>query len=187
VKDVRRINWFDVRRLLTGSATQRSAARTLIRLRLFELLENYTPSLCGTVPIGCDLPGSDLDIACFSPRLPPFAETLLLHFGEMPGFRCEEKKLQATPSIVARFYAEGWDIEIVGQTIPVPRQRAFAHMLAEALLLSKAEPDANEAIRELKRRGLSTEEAFGIHFSLSGDPYEALTRLYEEEVLGTAE
>jgi hypothetical protein len=183
----RETNWFDITQLLGGTATQRSAAKTLINLRVFELLEDYTPALCGTVPIDCDIAGSDLDVICQTGRLVPFEETLRIHFGELPGFSCRRKKLAGVPSVVARFFVGGWRIEIIGQTIPVPRQRAFAHMLAEALLLSRAEYGANESIRELKRRGLTTEESFGELFSLPGDPYEALTHIYESEIATPAE
>jgi hypothetical protein len=182
VQEVRNTNWFDVTRLLGGTPSQVSAARTLIGLRIFELLDDYTPVLCGTVPINCDLPGSGLDVACRAPRPIPFEEILRMHFGELPGFSCDRKKLAGVSSVVARFVAGGWKVEIVGQDPPVPRQRAFAHMIAEALLLSRAAPGANERIRELKRGGLTTEEAFGRLFSLPGNPYDELTRIYMTEI-----
>jgi len=183
VKEAREINWFDISRLLGGTPSQQSAARTLLSLGIFDHLEEYTPVLCGTVPIDCDLPGSDLDIVCHAPRLIPFEETVRMFFGEAPRFRCRRKKLLGIPSVVTRFPAGRWSIEIVGQDVPVLQQRAFAHMVAEALLLSGADPETNEKIRALKREGMTTEEAFGKTFSLAGNPYNALMQIYANEVL----
>ena len=183
MKKIREINWFDVSRLLGGTAGQQSAASTLLKLGIFDLLEEYTPVLCGTVPIDCDLPGSDLDIICHAPRPIPFEETVRMHFGDTLRFRCRRKRLVGIPSVVARFHASGWKIEIVGQAVPVLQQRAFAHMVAEALLLSGAGPETNTNIRDLKRGGKTTEEAFGKIFSLPGNPYDALMQIYESEVL----
>ena len=182
--DAREINWFDPSRLLDGTSSQRSAALALKRLRIFELLEDYTPALCGTVPIDCDLPGSDLDVVCHAPRRLAFEETLRLHFGDLPDFDCATKTLEGEISVVCRFGFEGWRMEVVGQEIPVPLQRAFAHMVAEAHLLAGADSTARERIRQLKRDGLSTEEAFASLFGLKGDPYSALYQLYRAEILG---
>lgn len=182
--DPRQIDWFDLSRLLSGTTTQRSAARALVRLRIMELLADYTPALCGTVPLGCDLPTSDLDIACCAPRLPPFAEVLRAHFGDQPGFECRTEPLGGVRSVVARFRTGRRRIEVVGQELPIFRQRAFVHMLAEALLLQRAGPEAIGEVRRLKREGRTTEEAFGELFALAGDPYEALVAIYEREILG---
>lgn len=183
MEDPRNLNWFDISRLFTGTPTQRSAARELSDLRVFELLEDYTPVLCGTVPIDCDIPGSDLDIACCVPRLLPFKEILHAEFGDKLSFECEEKNLEGIHSVVARFRAGDWSVEIVGQTVPVVRQRAFMHMLAEALLLFHKKTNAKQEIRRLKLDGLTTEEAFGKLFSLTGNPYTALSEIYLREIL----
>ena len=183
VEDPRNIDWFDTSRLLVGSKSQRSAARLLKRLEIFELLADYTPILCGTVPLGCDLPGSDLDIVCRAERLPAFKEILHLFFGDRPCFECTGMRLAGIESVVARFRAGRWRLEIVGQPVPVLRQRAFEHMLAEALLLHRAGLGANEEVRRLKQQGFSTEEAFGKLFGLRGDPYEALSKIYGREII----
>ena len=182
--DARDINWFDLSRLLEGTPSQRSAALALKRLRLFELLEDYTPALCGTVPIDCELPSSDLDVVCHAPRRLVFEETLRIHFGDLPDFTCAVKTLVGEASVVCRFAFEGWRVEIVGQDVAVPLQRAFAHMVAEAHLLAGGPPSARDSIRDLKRQGLSTEEAFARLFGLQGDPYDALYGLYRLEILG---
>ena len=183
MKEAWDINWFDLSRLLEGTPSQRSAACTLVESRVMELLAPYTPILCGTVPINCDIPGSDLDIICYAPNLPVFKESLYLFFSDKPVFSCEEKTLAGEHSVIARFRLGSWPVKITGQNIPVTGQRSFMHMLAEALLLSKSSPGAKQEIRLLKRQGKSTEEAFCAHFKIPGEPHHALVELFGNEVI----
>ena len=179
--DPHEIDWFDVSRLLDGTPCQRSAAEALLNARLMEKLGAYSPVLCGTVPIDCDLPESDLDMVCYAPDLDRMHEYLSAELGEMPGFAIKQKNLFGVDSVICRLQLGVWPVEIVAQPLPVQHQRAYGHMLAEALLLYRGGPEINDIIRGLKRRGLSTEEAFASHFGLPGDPYEALLHLYKEQ------
>ena len=185
--DPRDINWFDISRLLSGTPHQRSAAETLFDVRLMEKLSEYSPVLCGTVPIDCDLPGSDLDIVCHAPDLDDIHGRLIDVWNNATGFVIKRKELFGVDSIISRFQFGDWPVEIVAQPLPVQRQRAYGHMLAEALLLYRGGPEINDIIRGFKRRGLSTEEAFARHFDLPGDPYETLFLLYKEQFNGTAD
>jgi hypothetical protein len=183
--DPRTINWFDPSRLLSGTASQRSAAVVTARLLIVELLSDYSPVLCGDVPIDCDIPSSSLIFACQAPRPIPFRETLYAFFEDRPAFVCEEKQYEEAVVVAAGFVEEGRRLEIVGRPLPVVRQSPFMQMAAEALLLFRGEEGANERIRQLKREGLTTEEAFARLFRLPCDPSEALADIYMKEILGS--
>ena len=160
--DPRDIDWFDLSRLLDGTSRQRSAANALMRAGVTEKLSFYSPVLCGTVPIDCDLPSSDLDVVCHASDMDQLTAELQRGLSGKPDFVLKRKNLFGIDSIICRFCLEDWPVEIVAQSLPVQRQRAYGHMLAEALLLYQGKPETNDLIRALKRRGLSTEEAFDV-------------------------
>lgn len=53
----------DTAYLAAGNERQRSAYRVLTELGLLERLASFNPILVGTVPLGIDIPDSDLDVA----------------------------------------------------------------------------------------------------------------------------
>ena len=54
----------DIEYLKFGSERQKLAFHEIKQHRILEILEKYNPILTGTIPIGIDLPESDLDIIC---------------------------------------------------------------------------------------------------------------------------
>jgi len=56
-------------------------------LGVINILQNYSPTLAGTVPLGIDIPGSDLDIICEVYNLQDFQELVITVFGEMKDFK----------------------------------------------------------------------------------------------------
>jgi RimJ/RimL family protein N-acetyltransferase len=173
-----RVAWRDPVRLLAGTPRQRDAALTLREAAILEKLSRRDAVLCGTVPIDCDIAGSDLDIVCRAPDLDDFAAELAALFAGESGLLIKRKHLIGIPTVICRFTRGAWPVEIVGQPMPVADQRAYGHMLAEAMLLAVSPLGTNERIRALRREGLSTEAAFGRHFHLPGDPYLALLDIY---------
>ena len=129
-------------------------------LRILEILAEFKPVLVGTMPLGIDLPASDLDIVCEVGALERFAEVVRDAYGRYSGFELLRQPLSGCPAIVASFSSQGFSVEIVGQAIPIEKQSADRHMVVEERLLSLAGPAAREAIRALKRAGLKTEPAF---------------------------
>lgn len=180
-EDPRKIDWFDLNRLLNGNPHQREAAQILKKLKLFEALSEFTPVFCGTIPIDCDNSTSDLDIACYASDFKILAKQLEKLYGSMNDFSVSQKKLAGTPSLLCRFLVDGKRIEIVAQQKPVTQQRAFGHMLAEALLIHRRSEQVKDQIRALKAQGHTTEKSFAILYSLPGDPYEALMNIYRRE------
>jgi hypothetical protein len=174
-----RLPWQAPADLAEGSPRQRAAWRALQALRLFPLLAEYTPALAGTLPLGIDLPESDLDVICAAFDLEAFAGRVAGHFGRMDGFRMARKRFNGLPAVVARFVIAGFPVEVFGQPRPVQEQNAYRHLLVEARLLEIGGPRARAEIRRLKAAGLKTEPAFARYFRLPGDPYETLLQLMD--------
>jgi hypothetical protein len=164
----------------TTTDSQHRAHETLRSLGLPEALQAYHPVLAGTVPLGVDIPGSDLDIICQADDLPTFADHLKQLYGDRPGFTVRLTEKQGLPTCICNFNTEQFPLEIFAQPRPAAQQNAVRHMLAEARLLALVGSEASqarEAIRRLKLAGLKTEPAFARHFGLDGDPYETLLHL----------
>ena len=149
----------------------------LIELAIFENLHAYQPILTGTLPIGIDLPKSDLDIICAVADHPAFAKTLTSLFAGQAGFSVRTAEGDGMISTIAIFHAGGFEIEIFGQDCPTREQHAYRHLLIEhKILQAQGEAFRAEIIR-LKRSGLKTEPAFAQLLGLEGNPYEALLRI----------
>ncbi|GEM_PF-193705 len=169
----------DLNDLLHGSARQRAAYRVLQQLRIFEVLRDYDPLLVGTIPLGIDVAGSDLDIICEAYDLDAFERAVRTAFGKMVGFTLRRKRINDLPVLVAKFIHDGFPVEIFGQPRPVCEQHACRHLIVEARLLALGGEDARRAIRRLKREGLKTEPAFARYFGITGDPFARLLELAE--------
>ena len=163
--------------LQLGTHRQRAAFGTLTSHRVMEVLLAYDPILVGTVPIGIDLEGSDLDVICCFGDRQAFLEAVIAGFQNAAGFSIRTHMHQGTWSVIANFRLDDFDIEVFGQAIPTRRQLGYRHMLIEhRLLLQHGEP-FRQNILALKRQGLKTEPAFAVALGLEGDPYMALLEL----------
>lgn len=168
------IDWKRPDYLLQGNERQRAAYLALRDLNLFEALAVYDPLLAGTIPLGIDLPESDLDVICYAPDLEVFMETVRRCFQQFPGFSLCRKLIRSSPVVVARFSFRGFPVEIFGQSVPSARQYAFRHMLVEHRLLESGGEGFRQKVMELKRQGSKTEPAFARLLGLEGDPYETI-------------
>ncbi len=160
--------------LREGTPVQRAAWRVLTDLGIPHILAPFDARLAGTIPIDVDIPGSDLDILCHAPDLDALAQTLEIHYGHASGFTLARKTRYGHPVLVCEFSFGGFPIQVYGSPTPVERQRAWAHMIAEAHLLARGGKEAKEAVRALKLAGEKTEPAFAQVFGLADDPYEVL-------------
>ena len=163
----------DLGRLAHGSPRQRAAHAALASLDILTALADCDATLAGTLPLGCDIEDSDLDIICHAADLAAFAARLAGLYSHCDGFHIERLDVRGVPSLVASFCHGDFRVEVFAQDVPVAEQNAVQHLQSEALLLAH-DPAAVEPIRALKRQGLSTEEAFCAHFAIPGDPYAAL-------------
>ncbi|MDO3411694.1 DUF4269 domain-containing protein [Saccharibacillus sp. CPCC 101409] len=166
-----------LRRLDAGNARQREIAGMLGEAEVLERLAAYRPALAGTLPIGIDIPGSDVDVLCEVYDHAAFLEYALRIFGECEGFERYHRSVDGVERSVVRFWLSGLPIELFGQARPTAKQNGFRHMQVERRLLELDDPQAAAQIRALKRGGRKTEPAFAEFYGLKGDPYAELYRL----------
>lgn len=160
--------------LTTGNTTQRKAYEVLTAFRVFDLLQPFQPVLAGTIPLAIDIPGSDLDLICCWEDEAAFAEYLARHFGHFPDFQLSRKHIRQRPTILARFTAGDFPIEIFGQNRPAVEQEAVRHLLVEYAILQERGESFRQAVIDLKMAGMKTEPAFGRLLGMEGDGYEGL-------------
>lgn len=173
-----KVNQQNLESMRTGSPRQQRAFHTLELLGVFRDLAAFNPVLTGTIPLGIDLPGSDLDIVCYASDLLLFQDRVQTLYGSRPDFHMQRKPVVGEDSVIARFDVEGFPVELFAQAKPVEQQRAYRHMRVESRLLDLGGPEGKAGIRRLRESGLKTEPAFAAYFSLPGDPYLALLALY---------
>lgn len=173
------MNWTNLRYLQIGTPRQRQAHAVLRALGLWQVLAEFGPVLAGTVPLGIDIPGSDLDVLC---EVPPgmeaqFSEVLRAQYEHMAGFRLRQLSIGGRSCVISNFFYQGTEIEVFGQAVPAVQQRAFRHMVVEHAILQAGGEAWRRAVQHLKTEGLKTEPAFAALLNLPGDPYEALLTL----------
>ncbi len=167
-----------------GNAVLREVRQLLRELRILELLAEYHPRLAGTVPLGIQVEGSDLDIICEVQDPRRFTAEARCHFGQLEGFYAVTRTVGGVVRTKINFLAGGWPIELFGQPLPTEKQNAWLHMQVEERILKLLGPGFAEKIRSLKSGGMKTEPAFAKLLKLEGDPYEemlSLGRLNPEE------
>ncbi len=160
--------------LKSGTQTQQEVYRLLTESALMPVLEDYHAVLAGTVPLDINVNGSDLDIICQFDNKQLFIDLLIQKFSDYPGFQLYELLVRDEETIIANFYLENWEVEIFGQAVPVVRQAAYRHLLAEYNLLQQHGDWLKQQVIYLKNNGYKTEPAFAQALNLPGDPYEAL-------------
>ncbi|TVT41971.1 DUF4269 domain-containing protein [Hymenobacter setariae] len=151
----------------------------LQELGILTTLGVFDPVIAGTIPLGIDLPTSDIDIICeLSPATGPAFEHLLCsHYGHLPAFRIGTSSSSKIPAMISSFRYLETEIEVFGQALPTGQQYAFRHLVVEHAVLHAGGPAWHTAVRRLKAQGLKTEPAFAGLLQLPGDPYEALLTL----------
>lgn len=161
-----------------GGEKQRNAWEVLGGDGLFHVLERYEPVLAGTIPLGVDVRGSDLDIVCRyteSEGVEGFIHNMRSLFGRERGFFVQQR--QDTDIVLCRFEKGGFPVEIYASREDPLLSKAFRHMVVEyRVLLLASEKFKNEVI-SLKSDGIKTEPAFARLLELDGDPYNAVLLL----------
>jgi hypothetical protein len=145
--------------------------------RLLRDLEPFHPTLIGSFPLGLQVPGSDLDIACECASLAEFEATLHTSLAAQ-GQTARIERAPASPeACVASLVCEGLELEVFCQRLPIAEQAGFRHMIVEGRLLALGGAALRERVRALKRGGMKTEPAFAQVLGLPGDPYAAMLEL----------
>ncbi|MDQ0257521.1 hypothetical protein J2S74_004979 [Evansella vedderi] len=159
--------------LKEGNPRQQLAYKAMHALGLLIDLEEYTPVLCGTLPINIDIDNSDLDIIMEVKNFDAFEKSIVALYGCHEGFRIKKTHIRGNPVMKANFLYGGFEFELFGQDVLVTEQYAYLHMIIENTLLRK-NPPIREEIIALKKQGYKTEPAFCKVLGLEGDPYEGL-------------
>lgn len=174
-------NWRDISYLLRGSPRQRAAYNTIRKLQLPQELKEYDPILIGTIPIGVDLPQSDLDFACYAPNLRKFETFLRQKYGRCENFVTMRKEIRGKEALIGRFLYQQFSIELFGQNCPSESQDGYRHMIIEHRILQLSNEHTRLKIKRLRNSGKKTEHAFAEVLKLEGDPYLALLAIADED------
>jgi hypothetical protein len=183
--------WLSGTYLQHGSPREQGVWRLMDALCLHTALHEHSPTLVGTIPLGIELPESDVDIICEVSNHAAFRHLLIHLYGQQELFEIHEGHAQGRTVTVCSFSASADNgvtsvtetVEIFGQCLPIAEQNGFRHLVAEARLLATAQTlldsdDILRVIRTLKAHGIKTEPAFALAFKLAGDPYQTLLELY---------
>lgn len=170
------MSWREYSYLKSGSETQRQAYKVLNDLNLFSILKRFDPALVSTVCVNLHTSESDLDIICQMTNESQFKSTVRKNFGNKTNFQLWKRSNDA---IVAKFDTNIFPVEIFAANKAVEQQYAWRHLDMMHRVLS-VEPKLRERVRELKKKGISTEEAFAEILALEGDPYDAFLSLEEK-------
>lgn len=161
-----------------GTAKQREAALVIDELEIMDHLKSYDPILVGTIPIGIDIAGSDLDIICCVSDFARFEREIKARYrGIFPKLTCSSRIVNKVVRMVVRFKYKDWDFEIFAQPVPSSNQNGYRHMMIEYKLMNRLGEAAKQRIIELKRSGYKTEPAFAKLLNIPGDPYEELLNM----------
>jgi hypothetical protein len=159
---------------------RRSYEDALAECGALEVLAPFDPRVAGTLPLGLDLPGSDIDVLCFAPDLRTFTETVWDAFSDAPGF-ITKQWVDPPRSVVVTFEVAGWQIQLYGEALPVEQQRGWRHFAVERRLLALGGLGFRGAVLALRQRGMKTEPAFAAALGLRGDPYLGLLDLGKQD------
>ncbi|GAA1182181.1 DUF4269 domain-containing protein [Nesterenkonia xinjiangensis] len=129
-------------------------------------------ALAGTLPIGVDVEGSDLDVLIHAEDIDAVHQAMRGRFAHRAGFATWRHSRE--DAWCAAFEEEGFLVELFIQAMPVAQQRAHRHMLAERRLLRAHGTPLRDQVRALKSQGIKTEPAFARALGIPGDPYTAL-------------
>lgn len=164
----------DWRGLLSTSPVQLSARSALEDAGVFMEIANFSPLLCGSIPLDLAIDISDIDISCHAPNLEEYIYFALDQFKSRENFYLKIKEIRQEPSVIVRFTHKGMLIELFTQKIPVHEQNGYLHMVTEWHILNEESADFRSRLMELRKRGIKTEPAFAELLGLDGDPYLGL-------------
>ncbi|MBW8687575.1 DUF4269 domain-containing protein [Chitinophaga rhizophila] len=170
-------DFFDISYLQYGSAVQQEVFSLLKASGILGMLSTWQPVLAGTIPIGVNIPGSDLDILCSFTDKELFMQDITNLFGEEAAFTITEMVLYGHDCVVANFDKEGYPIEIFAQALPVQEQMGYRHMLIEHRLLLQYGESLRQQVIRLKLAGYKTEPAFCEALGIRGNAYLELLKL----------
>jgi hypothetical protein len=127
--------FFTIDYLNKGNKRQRKAYEAIKELNILNDLSEFTPLLCGTLPIGIDIEGSDLDIIMEVTDFSLYESKVTKLYGEMENFKIKRSEINDIPFIKGNFLYQGFEFELFGNEQPVHKQNAYLHMIIEHKIL----------------------------------------------------
>src|ERR1041384_5269714 len=125
------LDFTNINYLREGTPRQKEVYHLLQSHAILERLHQYQPLLIGSIPIGVDIPDSDIDISCGYQHLEDFRTTLLQLFSGEDQFQLRQRHFNGFPTLIANFHIPPFPIEIFGQPIPPAKQYGYRHMMTE--------------------------------------------------------
>ncbi|MBS7544434.1 DUF4269 domain-containing protein [Ancylobacter oerskovii] len=114
-----------------GTSSKPGARSALAVTGLMHRLAVFDPRVVGTPPLGLDLAGSDIDIACHAPE--PDARVMWDHFRGEQHFSLRRWRGAGRP-VVASFTCAGWPLGIFAAPQLVAGQAGWRHFHLERRL-----------------------------------------------------
>lgn len=105
-----------------------------------------------------------------------FVETIKANFGHENNFTIREVQQGKGTAIVANFYKDNFEIELLGQNTPTKQQPDYRHLIIEHKLLEQYAEQFRQQIIELKQKGYKTEAAFVLALGITGNAYTELLK-----------
>lgn len=165
-------DWKNIDYLYEGNFIQQKSYHILRELNILELLQKYDPIVVGTIPIGVNIQGSDIDIICNLKDTDHFHKQIKEYFSMYDSFYY----IQENEKYVAGFVFQDIPIEIYAENKDTILQYGYRHMLIEYRILNLTTDTFRQSIMCLKENGLKTEPAFGKMLHLN-NPYDDLLKL----------
>lgn len=150
-------NWLDIEYLRSGNDRQKESYLLLQEINIMSILHPFDPILVGTIPIGIDIPESDLDIICCVNDPLLIQEYVLQYFSKCRSFSDYVKD----NVYVANFEYKTLYFEIYATNTATISQYGYRHMIIEDRILNLCDNSFREKILNLKEEGYKTEPAFG--------------------------
>lgn len=173
------LNFLDTTYLRDGTEKQRKVYAALVTSGFLSELGAYGATLVGTVPLGIDLSGSDLDIICYAVDLRTFEQDIrcVTRRYDVGPLSAQCLRVRGVPSAVFNFLFRGFPVEVFGQPLAIHRQHGYRHLLIEHRVLEVGGGRVRERVMALRCAGYKTETAFAALLGIVGDPYENLLQV----------
>ncbi|PKR48494.1 hypothetical protein COO20_24050 [Thalassospira marina] len=162
-----------------------NCAASLQESGIWQALSAFGPAVAGTIPLGLDLPGSDIDILLEVSDTQRFTAFCDQNFAGLDGYQRHDRAATANvgAAVVVQFMLPAGqypaeEVELFATNRPVMDQYGFRHMVVEARLIWLCGDAFAQQVRALKKAGLKTEPAFATLLGIPGDPYLGLDALF---------
>jgi predicted metalloenzyme YecM len=144
---------------------------------ILKLLKPWDVLLSGSIPIGVDIIGSDLDLLLRADHIEIASKTiseLLIEHNIVKNIIWTPSHSVHGLSMTANLTAGHINVELFLCSENPLDQNGHRHLLSEYKLLVEHGEQLRNQVKKWKHLGLSTEESFAKALSMDGDPYMAL-------------